>query len=84
MDDSYSNMWQILIRNWNHFYWLTGEIPPTFNLLMDELQEYLPRKSAGQTSALDIENQVWNYSFEYPHHFSSMTLCSYLLFHRSF
>ena len=51
-------MWHILIRNWNHFYWLTGEIPPTFQLLMDEMSEYLPVKTCGRSSVLNIENQV--------------------------
>ena len=58
MDYLHSNMWQIFIRNWNHFYWLTGEIPPTFNLLMDELNDYLPTKKTGHKCALNLENQV--------------------------
>ena len=47
-----------LINNWNHFYWLTGEVPPTFNLLLDEIATNLPRKCVGQNPVLNIENQV--------------------------
>ena len=51
-------MWRILIRNWDHFYWLTGEIPPTFQLLMDEIRDHIPIRVVGRNTVLNIENQV--------------------------
>ena len=58
-------MWSIMIENCNHFYWLTGEIPPTFDLLMDELQADLPQQISGRKCVLNMQNQVKTFILTY-------------------
>ena len=46
-----------LLTNWDEFYWLTGEFPPTFNMILTQIRQSIPRRR-GPNNVLDLENQV--------------------------
>ena len=46
-----------LLTNWDDFFWLTGEFPPTFNMIIQQIQQRLGRRR-GRRNILDLENQV--------------------------
>ena len=46
-----------LQTNWDDFYWLTGEFPPTFHILLMEIHGLQVRRR-GRHNILSIENQV--------------------------
>ena len=50
----------ILQTNWDDFYWLTGEFPPTFDLLLHHLQQ-IRQQRVGRRKLLDFGNQVKNF-----------------------
>ena len=53
------DMWMILSNNWDNFYWLTGEIPPTLTLLVEEIENIFDtRRTSGRNGALNFRNQV--------------------------
>ena len=37
------DVWNNLSRNWNHFYWLTGENPDTLNIVVQRLRARFPQ-----------------------------------------
>ena len=51
-------MWNNLKTNWNHFFWLTGEIPPTFELLVERIRQLRQANRRGRKFRLDLTNQV--------------------------
>ena len=52
------DMWEQLQNNWNHFFWLTGEIPPTFTKLVERIQQLVTVHRRGRKLILDLKNQV--------------------------
>ena len=43
------DLWTKLSRNWTFFFWLTGEIPPTLQVMIDLIQhEYIPHVQRGR------------------------------------
>ena len=44
--------------NWDHFYWLTGEVPSSFNSLLQQLRRIYHQRPGGKCCALDLRNQV--------------------------
>ena len=52
------DMWARLEHNWSHFYWLTGEIPPTLNLIVGRLETRFRRRQRGPKCKLTFLNQV--------------------------
>ena len=46
-----------LLTNWDDFYWLTGEFPPTFNMILNQIGHVIPVRR-GPQNVLDLENQV--------------------------
>ena len=53
------DLWQQLQKNWTFFFWLTGESPPTFQLMVDEIErEFSPNVHNGRPPILDFQNQV--------------------------
>ena len=45
------DLWSMLERNWNDFYWLTGETPNTLHELMTELKNiFHPLNESKKTS----------------------------------
>ena len=51
-------MWTDLEENWTHFYWLTGEIPPTLELLTTQVEPLLKTRGRGRKCKLSLKNQV--------------------------
>ena len=51
-------MWNILGQNWDDFYWLTGEIPPSLNYLVEEIEHDINFMTVGRNAILDFRNQV--------------------------
>ena len=52
------NFWRILETNWDHFYWLTAEVPHSMDLLVNRIRQIYTRRQSGRRSALDLRNQV--------------------------
>ena len=53
------DLWTKLQRNWKFFFWLTGEFPPTLQLIVDGIQnEFMPNVNRGRPQILDLRNQV--------------------------
>ena len=52
------DFWQILSTNWDHFYWLTGEVPHSMNLLVNRIRQIYKKRPSGRRSVLNIRNQV--------------------------
>ena len=51
------DVWAYLERNWVFFFWLTGEIPPTLQLVVDGIQhEFNPNVNRGRPQILDFRN----------------------------
>ena len=65
------DLWSNLEWNWQHFYCLTGKIPDTLNVLVNQLRLNFPQRirRRGQNQCLSFRNQVlltmiwmWKYS----------------------
>ena len=52
-------MWSVLEENWNHFFWLTGEIPPTLNDAVNDVSAIVTCRKSGKQNVLSLRNQVW-------------------------
>ena len=53
------DFWSQLERNWTFLFWLTGEIPPTLQLIVDGIQrDMTPNVNRGRPQILDFCNQV--------------------------
>ena len=60
-----TDVWRSLETNWTMFFWLTGEIPPTLQLLVDEIRRgYFPEVTRGRAQVIDFRNQV-SLSYKY-------------------
>ena len=57
-------MWNILEQNWNDFYWLTGEIPPSLNYLVEEIENDIHMLRMGRNHILDFKKQVTIFDHE--------------------
>ena len=53
-------MWESLEENWTHFFWLSGELPFTLNLLTDQISETLRRRPNGRQCRITLKNQVYH------------------------
>ena len=53
-----NNLWVKLEQNWDHFFWLTGEIPPSLQKLCDQLIDYFGRQLLRGKCALSFRNRV--------------------------
>ena len=53
------DVWVNLETNWNHFYWLTGEIPVSLSIMCDKIKsKFIPYRDSGRRNSLDFRNQV--------------------------
>ena len=53
------NLWITLERNWIHFFWLTGETPPSLRSLVHEIETiFFTFYTKGKGRKLDVANQV--------------------------
>ena len=53
------DVWATLERNWSFFFWLTGETPPTLQLIVDRIQlNLLPQMHRGHAPLIDFRKQV--------------------------
>ena len=53
------DVWQLLERNWSHFFWLTGETPNSLSAIVTDVQNmYYPYIFRGRRTLLDFRNQV--------------------------
>ena len=53
-----TDVWNELEINWNNFYWLTGEVPPTLERLCEELVMFFGCKIMQGKYTLSFRNQV--------------------------
>ena len=54
-----NDLWSILERNWSEFFWLTGEIPGTLQVMVDGMHNIFQRQiRLGRPQILDFRNQV--------------------------
>ena len=53
-----ADMWDFLERNWTHFYWLMGEIPPSLQMIVNQLNEKFGRRQRGHNCIISFRNQV--------------------------
>ena len=53
-----TDFWTDLQRNWDIFYWLTGEIPPTMQALYDDLIQHYGHRITRGKCVLSFRNQV--------------------------
>ena len=54
-----NDLWAILEQNWNFFYWLTGELPISLQMLVNQIQNtFVPQIVLGRPPILDLRNQV--------------------------
>ena len=51
-------MWQKLEQNWKDFFGLTGEIPVSLNLIVQDVQVNINRTNFGRKEKLSLRNQV--------------------------
>ena len=51
-------MWDRLQDNWTHFYWLTGELPPTLQLIVNRLEVRFRHRTRGRKCIITFRNQV--------------------------
>ena len=51
-------MWSLLETNWDNFYWLTGEIPPSLELLVAEIENDINLMTLGGCPVMSFRNQV--------------------------
>ena len=66
---SKNDMWSLLERNWDNFYWLTGEIPPTLNYLVEEIEDKVNLLHTGRNPVISFRNQVkWHFKRKYHCH----------------
>ena len=49
----------MLELNWDDFYWLTGEIPPTLRYLVEEIEDEINFMNLGRNPIIDFRNQVF-------------------------
>ena len=54
------DVWQQLEQNWDSFYWLTGEIPPSIAMIISDIEPLFRRyvNRFGRTPKLNLRNQV--------------------------
>ena len=53
------DVWRKLSRNWEHFFWLTGETPDTLDVIIDRLQHRMNIfRRCGRISFMSTRNQV--------------------------
>ena len=53
------DLWTVLETNWNFFFWLTGELPPTLSQLVNSLRNrFHDQIQLGRHPVLDFRNQV--------------------------
>ena len=55
---STNDLWFTLEQNWDHFFWLTGDIPPSLNLIVNEIRPKLQIRGRGRKLSLSVRNQV--------------------------
>ena len=58
MQNQKQNLWLGLESNWDHFFWMTGEIPPTLDQLCNELVQFFGRRITKGKCVLSFRNQV--------------------------
>ena len=46
-----------LRTNWDGFFWLTGEFPPTYDLIVHQVIQIMPR-NRGRRHMLSVQNRV--------------------------
>ena len=52
------DMWQRLEQNWKNFFWLTGEIPASLNLIVEAVNSKMNCTIFGCKEKLSLRNQV--------------------------
>ena len=45
-------------RNWLHYFWQSGELPPTLSALCRQLEHTFVRRTNGRQFRLNFKNQV--------------------------
>ena len=55
---NHNDMWALLETNWDNFYWLTGEIPPSLNYLVQEIENEINLLKCGCNAVMTFRNQV--------------------------
>ena len=54
-----TDMWIQLERNWLYFFWLTGEIPSTLQIVVNRIKKiFLPNITRSRNQCLSFRNQV--------------------------
>ena len=54
-----TDVWLAMERNWDHFFWLTGETPHSLRSLVNKIQaKFVPNFYQMRRSRLDLKNQV--------------------------
>ena len=54
-----SDVWLNILRNWNHFFWLTGEFPDTLQLVVSKIERrFFHHYPRGRRASLSVRNQV--------------------------
>ena len=56
-----TDLWTSLQRNWDLYYWLTGEIPATLEALYDNLIQHYGHRITRGKCVLSFRNQVQTY-----------------------
>ena len=54
-----NDTWFALEQNWDHFFWLTGEIPSTLSEVVENIDNILQRRTNGRQCVLSLRNQVF-------------------------
>ena len=53
------DIWMQLERNWLHFFWLTGEIPSTLQIVVNRIENlFMPNIARGRNQCINFRNQV--------------------------
>ena len=56
---SKSDVWVNLSKNWDHFFWLTGETPDSLQILLNRIQARVNLcRKRGRMSPMSHRNQV--------------------------
>ena len=56
--DNSHDVWSDLRKNWNHFYWLTGETPVSMDILLQGLTDSYFRNHENRNNSLNLRNQI--------------------------
>ena len=59
-DSNHVDLWNHLEHNWDSFFWLTGEVPPSLMIVVNDIEPLFHQRlnACGRKPKLSLRNQV--------------------------